>query len=292
MNSLTVCVFVFIALISAIGAESRFDPEVDIHFHLFTRRNPTVSQPLLRGDADILASSNYDPRLRTVISIHGWNGHVVDDYNLVTIPAFLTSDDVNLIVIDWHSGSLLLSSAIVESGRTIARFIDWIRLLSGRPAEDFHIVGFSLGSHLAGVTARNVDGGIGYVTILDPSGTSSDETRFRPDDGLYTEAIYTNAGIAGFFGNLASVNFYPNGGVNMPGCGGDNACNHFRAYFYFGESIVSGGFTGTECARFEFALAGDCDLPGRLDMGARLPSYGVTGTYHLLTNAGPPFSID
>ncbi|XP_060807315.1 pancreatic lipase-related protein 2 [Amyelois transitella] len=292
MKSLSVAV-VFLGFVCAISAESKYNADVDTQYHLFTRRNPTVSQPLLNGNADILVASNYDPRLRTVVSIHGWNGFAFDDYNSVVAPAILASDDVNLIIVDWHQGSLLGLDALLESGLSVARFISWLKFFTGRAAEDFHLVGFSLGAHHAGITGRNVEGGVSYITALDPAGISfTNDTRIHPDDGLYTEAIFTNAGELAHLGNLAQVNFYPNGGRHMPGCNFDPLCNHFRAYFYFAESIVSGGFTGTECEDHQQAVAESCDLPARLQMGARLPNYGATGTYHLKTNAGPPFSID
>lgn len=41
-----------------------------------------------------------------------------------------------------------------------------------------------------------------------------------------------------------------------------------------GESLATGGFTGTECATLEDAKEGSCDLPGRLRMGGINPKNG------------------
>ena len=55
---------------------------------------------------------------------------------------------------------------------------------------------------------------------LDPSfaGWINNDDQFKATDGMYTEVIHTNAGLLGFIGPLADVDFYPNKGINMPGC--------------------------------------------------------------------------
>jgi pancreatic triacylglycerol lipase len=111
---------------------------------------------------------------------------------------------------------------------------------------------------------------------LDPAliGWINNIERFQPNDGIYTEVIHTNYGIYGYLGDLAQVDFYPNGGISMPGCD-SNDCDHSRSFYYFAESITSGGFTGRECLNYFAAVAGVCnDLPGRLQMGGLVPKTG------------------
>jgi pancreatic triacylglycerol lipase len=64
---------------------------------------------------------------------------------------------------------------------------------------------------------------------LDPAlpGWSDNEEQFNKDDGAYTEVIHTNAGLLGYLSPLGDVDFYPNGGVRMPGCD-TQECDHAR----------------------------------------------------------------
>ncbi|KAJ8706676.1 hypothetical protein PYW07_012754 [Mythimna separata] len=111
----------------------------------------------------------------------------------------------------------------------------------------------------------------------------------KSNDAVYTEVIHTNIGNIGVEAPCGDVDFYPNGGINMPGCA-TAVCDHYRSYFYMGESLATGGFVGTQCASLEEAKAGTCSQAGRLNMGGILPKTGSTGIYYVRTNASPPFS--
>ena len=104
--------------------------------------------------------------------------------------------------------------------------------------------------------------------------------KFQPDDGLYTEVIHTNYGVYGYLANLAQVDFYPNGGISMPGCN-SNSCDHERGFFYLAESITSGGFTGRECLNYYAALLRLCEGSKRLQMGGLVPKSGYFFLYFL-----------
>ncbi|CAG9790508.1 unnamed protein product [Diatraea saccharalis] len=53
----------------------------------------------------------------------------------------------------------------------------------------------------------------------------------RPDVARYTEVIHTVA--VPHSRPLGHVDFYPNGGNNMPGCGGQSACNKLSSRYSF-----------------------------------------------------------
>ncbi|KAG6447342.1 hypothetical protein O3G_MSEX004921 [Manduca sexta] len=280
-----------------VAAAARYDPARSNVYHLFTRNNPTVSQPLLMGNAGVLASSNYRSNRRTIVLLHGWRNSATSDFNTVLIPAFLAAEDVNIIVVDWSAGASSLSYRLViantiASGRAVADFISWINQQTQASLVQYHIVGHGFGGHQAGIIGRNLGGQVAYITGLDPAllGWVNNINRFQPQDGRYTEVIHTNYGINGYLGDLAQVDFYPNGGISMPGCD-SHACDHARSFFYFAESLVSGGFTGRQCINYYAAVLGMCDvLPGRLQMGGLRPKFGSAGVYLLETNAAPPFS--
>lgn len=113
-----------------------------------------------------------------------------------------------------------------------------------------------------------------------------------PEDGSYVEVIHTNGGFAGFLKPLGDVDFYPNGGIRMPGCGLDplRICTHQRAVEYFVESLNSFvGFLGQRCANFESVTSDGCDfIDGTKMLG--LENNSGKGIYWLQTNSEPPFA--
>ncbi|KAM3955124.1 pancreatic triacylglycerol lipase-like, partial [Aphomia sociella] len=146
---------------------------------------------------------------------------------------------------------------------SVARFINWLNLVTGVTASNYHIVGIGLGGHQAGVLGRNVEGDVAYITALDPSfsGWITNSNKLTKSDSSYTEVIHTNAGLLGYIGLLGHADFYPNGGINMPGCSSQQ-CDHDRSFHYFAESLISGGFTGRRCATYITAMTGSCLLGG------------------------------
>ncbi|XP_047022586.1 pancreatic triacylglycerol lipase-like [Helicoverpa zea] len=280
-----------------VSKAARFDPVRTNVYHLFTRDNPVVSQPLILNNPSLLQSTNYRSNRRTIVLVHGWLESALADFNSVLIPVFLAAEDVNVIVVDWSIGASSIDYRTVivntiSSGQAVAAFINWVNEVGGATPVMYHIVGHGFGGHQAGIIGRNVKGNVAYITALDPAfiGWVSHPDRFDARDGQYTEVIHTNYGINGYLADLGDVDFYPNGGISMPGCN-SHACDHARSYFYFAESITSGGFTGRQCINYFAAIMGTCDLlPGRLQMGGLMPKNGRSGVYLLETNASPPFS--
>uniref|UniRef100_A0A2H1VLN0 SFRICE_002763 n=1 Tax=Spodoptera frugiperda TaxID=7108 RepID=A0A2H1VLN0_SPOFR len=276
---------------------ARYYPDTENVYHLFTRLNPSVSQPIVPGNEQLLKASNFDASRRTAVLIHGWLDNATGNFNAVLLAAFLAAEDMNVIVVDWSAGSSTFNfnqvrENTVLSGGAVARVISWINSVTGADLADYHIAGYSLGGQQAGMAGRNLGGKVGYITGLDPAGGPGFvgfEHTFRASDAVYTEVMHTNVGGAGYLEPLAQVDFYPNGGDNMPGCA-SNSCNHDRCFHYFAESIRDGGFTGVKCESYKHALVGDCHLPETLNMGGLEPKTGKTGVYYLETNAASPFS--
>ncbi|XP_072946634.1 pancreatic lipase-related protein 2-like [Epargyreus clarus] len=282
--------------VSDISEAARYNPDRQNVYHLFTRDNPTVSQPILMGNEGLIGLTNYNARRRTIVLLHGWLESVTADMNTVLVPAFLAAEDLNVIVVDWSGGAGTINYAAavantVTSGQSVARFISWLNTATGAVPTQYHILGHSLGAHQAGIIGRNLGGSIAYVTGLDAAfpGWVNNGNRLRPSDAVYTEVIHTNAGVLGYVATLGDVDFYPNGGSDMPGCN-SNECDHNRSFHYMGESLRTGGFTGRRCATYLGAMTGNCFLLGNLRMGGLVPKTGSTGIFWLQTNASPPFS--
>ncbi|XP_026747850.1 lipase member I-like [Trichoplusia ni] len=283
---------------SDLSDAARYNPTTENIYHLFTRNNPSVSQPLLHGNTALLSNSNFNPSKKTVILIHGWRTNVTGLLGSVMIPALLQGGDVNVIGLDWSAGAstinyLAAMANTVTSGAAVAAFISWLNSATGASLSSYHIIGHSLGGQQVGIVGRNLDGQLPYITSLDPTlaGWITNPDSFNATDAVYTEVIHTNAGVNGVLLPAGDVDFYPNGGVVMTGCSG-NYCSHDRGIYYMAESVISGGFTGRECSTYVTAISGDCDLPGSLKMGGWEPKTGVSGIYRVDTNDSPPFSMD
>ncbi|KAL0858331.1 hypothetical protein ABMA27_012226 [Loxostege sticticalis] len=259
--------------LSDLARNARFNANANTRFHLFTRQNPSNSQVLVINNAASVRSSNFRANRRTVVTIHGWMGSATSGCNRQLVPAYLAGEDVNVIVVDWSAGNTWGPNA-APAARAAANFINWLNRETGARVNQYHVIGFSVGGHAAGILGRAVSGTIEYITGLDPSARWEANEIIRRNDGRYTEVIHTSAGISGWQAPLTQVDFYPNGGNNMPGCGFNAICNHERSFHYMAESLRSGGFLGTRCNTHWDAYLGNCNAGGTLRMGGRHPKHG------------------
>uniref|UniRef100_A0A8D0KRE1 Triacylglycerol lipase n=1 Tax=Strix occidentalis caurina TaxID=311401 RepID=A0A8D0KRE1_STROC len=248
-----------------------WDPEkIDIHFLLYTRKNPTVFQ-ISAVDASTIAYSNFNASRITRFIVHGFIDNGEENWLSDMCKRMLTVEDVNCICINWNRGAKCHYS--------------YNEKYRYSPA-DVHIIGHSLGAHAAGEAGRRRPG-IGRITGLDPAqpyfqGTSI-EVRLDKSDAEFVDIIHTDSaptiphlgfGISPAIGHL---DFYPNGGKQMPGCGKNPvsqivdldgiwegtrdfvACNHLRSYKYYSDSIIyPDGFLGYPCASYDIFETENC----------------------------------
>ena len=83
--------------------------------------------------------------------IHGYGQDGRSNFNRDLKNALLAHDDYNVVVVDWSTaaGSSYDSAAknAPEIGKSIAEFIDWLKLDEGY----IHVIGFDMGAHIAGL---------------------------------------------------------------------------------------------------------------------------------------------
>ncbi|XP_050097249.1 pancreatic triacylglycerol lipase-like [Anopheles aquasalis] len=180
--------------------------------------------------------------------------------------------NATVIVIDWGKGSNppynQACANIRLVGAITAHIIDKIKKVFDMPNLDrVHLIGHSLGSHLAGYTGYTLisqfQQKLGRITGLDPAELAFTETdrvvRLDPSDAKFVDIVHSDAtpfvpqiGL-GLYEPIGHVDFYPNGGSDQPGCRHEfwkNAdtrfvtnmfqffsCSHSRAYEYFIESL-------------------------------------------------------
>ena len=79
-------------------------------------------------------------------------------------------------------------------------------------------------------------------------------------DAKFVDVIHTSDNF-GYNLDMGHVDYYPNGGLNQPGCGDlDVACSHERGRKLFAESIASNNqpLVALPCTDFKTYESGDC----------------------------------
>uniref|UniRef100_A0A4W5KE20 Phospholipase A1 member A n=1 Tax=Hucho hucho TaxID=62062 RepID=A0A4W5KE20_9TELE len=185
------------------------------------------------------------------------------------------------------SWARVMAGELLEAGLVNVLVADWllppdrhVEVLLFIPQEDqgsspelFHLVGFGVGAHVAGVAGACLEGAIGRITGLDPfsplfseadSSLSLDHT-----DAQYVDVIHTNFNLPRPLGH---VDFYIGRGYQLPGCpqalmkSHYLLCSHQRAYRLFTSSIRSScPLTAFPCQGvedFQRALCTHCHHPG------------------------------
>ena len=210
--------------------------------------------------------------------------------------AYLSVGDYNVISIDWgdleswanYPAAASRTRPVGEHAATLVKILSDFGLF-----DNIHVVGHSLGAHVAGFLAKKVQemglGKLRRVTGLDPAQPFFDiagpQERIDKVDADFVQIVHTNSGMIwdgclSIKKSLGHVDIYPAGGVHQPGCveaciipdimcynvsiedlikGG---CSHSRANEYFQESIRAGAggdqFLAWNCASWEDFQAGNC----------------------------------
>ncbi|CAH0724687.1 unnamed protein product, partial [Brenthis ino] len=227
-------------------------------YWLYTRSNPIEAEVLVHEESEILLHSHFNLNKTIVFLIHGWLGSGDNEMNqLLTEEA----DDVNVIVFDWselaNRNYLTAKYGVVNLGKGLGLFIQWLASL-GASYNNMHLVGFSLGGHIAGNAGRHTGSLIRRLTALDPAGPlwKRDNNRLKETDAQYVEVIHTS-NLYGYKEPCGHADFYPNGGSRMPGCW-VNLCSHSKGYEYMAESVKNNHLYANECDSLKEAKKGVC----------------------------------
>ncbi|KAM3666260.1 pancreatic triacylglycerol lipase [Ammospiza maritima maritima] len=263
---------------------------VDTHFLLYTKENMDNFQELSAVENSTIKASNFKASRKTRFIVHGFVDNGEETWLADMCKRMLTVEDVNCICVNWQRGAMCSYTQAANNvrivGAEIAYFVNVLKEEYGYSPADVHIIGHSLGAHAAGEAGRRSPG-ISRITGLDPAqpyfqGTPI-EVRLDKSDAEFVDVIHTDTaptipnlgfGMAPAVGHL---DFYPNGGVEMPGCDKNPisqivdldgiwegtrdfvACNHLRSYKYYSDSIVyPDGFLGYACASYDLFKEGSC----------------------------------
>ncbi|XP_071493846.1 inactive pancreatic lipase-related protein 1-like [Diadema antillarum] len=294
----------------AIGFPPESPEFVNTRFFLYTRRNWNTSQELVRGDVDGIRASNFDGKKKTKFSTHGWNSNSFGSGEISRKDTFLREEDVNYISVDWRRGARGINywkqhQNTRVAGREVALMARFLNLEKGMYFKDVHLMGHSLGAHVAGF-AGAFQQGFGRITGTDPAGplykADGPECRLDPTDALFVDVIHSDGNDRIGLGTslpMGHQDFYPNGGRHQSACryGADlGGCSHNLSPRYLTESVRANvcQFKAFPCPSLSAYLAGLCRTCGTgcSAMGYPAEHYKeLRGLFFLETNDKSPFCI-
>ncbi|KAL1117635.1 hypothetical protein AAG570_003950 [Ranatra chinensis] len=193
--------------------------------------------------------------------------------------AYMKYRDYNIISVDWSSFAVDLYSmariGVDIVAPSVADLYDYVVDEMGAHPSDVHVIGHSLGAHVAGIAAKLMRSPkLGRITGLDPALPLfflGQKRRLDAEDAMFVDVVHTS--IVGFRKPMGHADFYPNGDkLQQPGCGFSiGVCAHDRAYQYYIESIWSEiGFQALECPSWNDFLLGKCRGNAVVKMGEPL----------------------
>ncbi|XP_030630539.1 lipoprotein lipase [Chanos chanos] len=225
---------------------------------------------LIPGKPETIAQCNFNTEGQTFLIIHGWSVAGLFEswiYKLVSA-LFEREPTANVIVVDWlHRASQHYPTSAENTklvGQDVAKFVNWLEGLE-YPLDKIHVLGYSLGAHVAGIAGNLTNSKVNRITGLDPAGPSFENAdslrRLSPDDAKFVDVLHTNTRgtpdlSIGIQRPVGHVDIYPNGGTFQPGCSLQNTmrmiatygfynmdqlvkCSHERAVHLFIDSLVN-----------------------------------------------------
>lgn len=227
--------------------------------------------------------------------IHGFGSGGKRPWVMDMAYKLLDFDKVNVIVVDWEKGAVLPNYVQAASntrfvGHRIACLIKRINSKFGLSGDNYHLIGFSLGAHVAGYAGMEIRNStnnskhwINRITGLDPASPLFEGYdayhRLDPSDAQFVDVIHSNGDgvLRGGLGSLqpmGHVDFYPNGGRVQVGCNSvivsalsdiiygkwQTLCNHRRALNFFMDTLETNSckFRSFNCESYESYLRGEC----------------------------------
>ncbi|XP_076973906.1 lipase member H isoform X2 [Tamandua tetradactyla] len=241
---------------------------LNVRLMLFTRKNETCAQAI-----NSTAFGNLNVTKKTTFIIHGfrpmgsppvWMEDLVE--------GLLFVEDMNVVVVDWNRGATTLiynhaSSKTRKVAKILKEFIDQM-LVYGASLDNIYMVGVSLGAHISGFVGEMYNGQLGRITAL------------------------------GYKEPLGNIDFYPNGGLDQPGCpktifGGFQyfKCDHQRSvYLYLSSLRKSCAITAYPCDSYRDYRNGKCVSCGTSQASCPLLGYYADNWKDYLREKDPPMT--
>ncbi|XP_054645586.1 lipoprotein lipase-like isoform X2 [Dunckerocampus dactyliophorus] len=229
---------------------------------------------LVAGRPESIQECEFNPGMQTFVIIHGWTvtGMFESWVPKLVSALYEREPGANVIVVDWltRANQHYTTSAAYTKlvGRDVAKFVTWIQKELHLSWEKIHLLGYSLGAHVAGIAGDLTDHKISRITGLDPAGPTfehaEDQDTLSRDDAQFVDVLHTNTRGSpgrsiGIQKAVGHIDIYPNGGTFQPGCNIQNTlmgialegikglqnmdqlvkCSHERSIHLFIDSLLN-----------------------------------------------------
>lgn len=229
---------------------------------------------IVPGRPETIKECNFNSETQTFIVIHGWT---VTGMFESWVPKLVSAlydrvPTANVIVVDWltranqHYPTSAAYTKLV--GRDVAKFVTWIQNELQLPWDRVHLLGYSLGAHVAGIAGDLTNHKISRITGLDPAGPTfehaDEQSTLSRGDAQFVDVLHTNTRGSpdrsiGIQRPVGHIDIYPNGGTFQPGCDIQNTlmgialegikglqnmdqlvkCSHERSIHLFIDSLLN-----------------------------------------------------
>lgn len=260
------------------------------------------SFPIDKAFNALTQPGTFDITKETKIIIHGFRDSSQSSVSLDIAQGYYEKDMFNILLVDTEEMMNQRYILSVHNARLIGkRLANLLANLEnfGASADDFHLLGISLGAHIAGWAGKYFhkykSHSIGRITGLDPAGPcfsyAFHDQRLDKMDAKYVDVMHSNMLVQGVTEPLGHADFYINGGgPQQPGCIMPS-CSHLRAAEVYAESIkVPKSFVAVRCQSWKHYEANACKSKDYAVMGYG-SSTSTRGLYYLRTSDSPPFGL-
>ncbi|KAM7357051.1 pancreatic triacylglycerol lipase isoform 2-T2 [Cochliomyia hominivorax] len=298
--------------------------------NLVQKANIYYQEALHEGKAhEFTLDSIEKPATKTDIKVivHGFLGNRFHNSIRPLRNAFMAQGNENIFLADWENAASLdytsSRKAVAKVGLYLAKLLEKFLNKHSIPLSEVHIIGHSLGAHIAGNMGRYFNGSIGRITGLDPAlplFTPNAADSLHSNAAQFVDVIHTDFPVFGDNTPRGNVDFYPNyGHTPQKGCNdvdllSANSCSHNRAVTLYAESIgLPQNFPAIPCPLAAIKLLSSLKCGQKVKdnrmtksilaeaiatknetiiayMGDKV-SKGATGSYFLETYDAPPYGM-
>lgn len=165
------------------------------------------------------------------VIVHGFGSGCLHVWIYEMRTALMAVEDCVILCVDWENGASLPNYVRAAAntrlvGKQLSMVLKGLKENKNLDLTRTHIIGFSLGAHVAGFAGSDLLG-LHRITGLDPAGplfeSQHPKARLDSTDAEFVDVIHSNGenlilGGLGSFQPMGHVDFYPNGGRVQSGC--------------------------------------------------------------------------
>lgn len=290
------------------------------------RKRSSSDKPSFKEQMDKLEGLD---SLSIRVIVHGFGSSCPHVWIYELRTALMAVEDCIVICVDWERGAALPNYVKAAAntrlvGKQLAMLFKALEAQKGLQMDRVHVIGFSLGAHVAGFAGAETNG-LRRITGLDPAGplfeAQHPKARLDSTDADFVDVIHSNGenlilGGLGSWQPMGHVDFYPNGGRVQHGCSnlfvgavtdfiwtpstvveGRSLCNHRRAYKFFINSVAPRClFPAFPCSSYDEFLHGNCYICDKKNATSQCGNMGYyadrstgRGQLFLVTREEEPF---